>query len=364
MTISMTSIFTSALLAFILFGVLLVILKMNNKSSVINSKILFTVICLIILTLCLPVEFHFTTTLKSTILFPFFQRLLSQTIINSNYVTFTLGNLLLWIWFIGSVYKLIGIAQQSIGLRRLQKLYTCVESRQYQNVEIRIVEEIQSPMLTGLFKPTILLPNRLFSEQELSFIVSHELIHVNNHDLLLKYFFEIVLAIYWWIPYIYILRKQLNQVLELRVDEQITATFHEQQKIHYIETLLKIAKETTTQPAYPALEVRFLPEQKQIVHRSKMILHNQVSTNFTSLIIIGLISIWFVFSLFTIEPYSVDNDTAETTFEITPENSFLIRTDSGYDLYYNDSFLLDIPDLDGSPDFKKLKKYDSLEEVK
>ena len=48
---------------------------------------------------------------------------------------------------------------------------------------IAVCQCVPSPILTGLLKPKLLLPHGQYSPQEISFILSHELVHFRRRDL-------------------------------------------------------------------------------------------------------------------------------------------------------------------------------------
>lgn len=54
------------------------------------------------------------------------------------------------------------------------------------SVKVIILSEIGSPMMFGLLSPVILLPNRIFAEDELRLIFKHELTHFKHKDLWVK----------------------------------------------------------------------------------------------------------------------------------------------------------------------------------
>lgn len=100
---------------------------------------------------------------------------------------------------------------------------------------------ITSPMLVGLQKPYIVLPQREFNEQQLNYIFLHELTHLKRGDLWLKWIAQIALCLHWFNPFMYKLVKQFNQACELSCDEAVIKGMNVQQKQGYGETLIALA---------------------------------------------------------------------------------------------------------------------------
>lgn len=100
---------------------------------------------------------------------------------------------------------------------------------------------ITSPMLVGLQKPCIILPQREFKEQQLNYIFLHELTHLKRGDLWLKWIAQLALCLHWFNPIIYKLVKQFNQACELSCDEAVIKGMDVQQKQGYGETLIALA---------------------------------------------------------------------------------------------------------------------------
>lgn len=116
----------------------------------------------------------------------------------------------------------------------------------YKKIKVIQLPQIKSPCITGFFQPVILLPTIDFTPQELKFILSHELEHFNHHDLLLKFICELFVCVYWLNPLVYLIRQQLKNTLEFSNKLSITKDMDEFDKLNYLECLLKIAKNQST----------------------------------------------------------------------------------------------------------------------
>lgn len=81
--------------------------------------------------------------------------------------------------------------------------------------------KIASPMMTGLFRPAILLPHTEYEGGELSVILKHELTHYRRGDLWYKLLLVIANSIHWFNPFVYLMVRQANRDLECSCDDAV-----------------------------------------------------------------------------------------------------------------------------------------------
>jgi len=89
---------------------------------------------------------------------------------------------------------------------------------------IRILESQSSatPVALGLFRPTIILPIRTIAEldsRQRDVILAHEIAHLSSYDPAWTVTMDVVLAVLWWHPAVWYLKKQLNHVNEHYADD-------------------------------------------------------------------------------------------------------------------------------------------------
>jgi beta-lactamase regulating signal transducer with metallopeptidase domain len=99
---------------------------------------------------------------------------------------------------------------------------------------------ISSPLLLGIKKSYIVLPSVDLSEEQLYSILSHELTHFKNKDILYKWFMQFVLCIHWFNPAMYFIGKRVNQECEYACDEVTTRHFTKEHRYHYGKTLIEM----------------------------------------------------------------------------------------------------------------------------
>lgn len=89
------------------------------------------------------------------------------------------------------------------------------------SIKVNIVEGLPTPSLIGILKNTIILPDNNYTEKELKWIFNHELVHLKRKDNLFKLLMIFALAIHWFNPLVYILRRFFYDQCELSCDEQV-----------------------------------------------------------------------------------------------------------------------------------------------
>ncbi len=127
-----------------------------------------------------------------------------------------------------------------------------------------------SPMMIGLFKPVLVLPDDNCSEEEMFFILKHELIHYKHHDIYFKLLLVIVNAIHWFNPLVYIMRKEAVVDMEMYCDESVIRQTGITERKAYTETLLSTMGRQYKKGT--ALTTRFYGGKKIMKKRFKNVL--------------------------------------------------------------------------------------------
>lgn len=199
---------------------------------------------------------------------------------------------------------------------------------------------VQSPLVFGFFHPTILLPCHSYSRAEYELIFLHEFTHWKSHDLWVKFLVEFVCYLFWWNPFVYLLRRNLNQALELKCDISIVKGRDSEERIAYLETLkstLKLGWEQEKAAHPPCiLSELFHGSAALLIQRSKVILNycgcakqSRAIISFSTAIVI----VFFVLSYsFVIQPaYAPPLEDIEKggSINIDPNTAHIVKTEHG-----------------------------------
>ncbi len=87
--------------------------------------------------------------------------------------------------------------------------------------DVLLAGGIKSPMLIGFKKPAIVLPYKLYGENELVMILRHELTHYKHHDLWYKLILLCANALHWFNPMVWLMNRQAGRDLEQVCDEYV-----------------------------------------------------------------------------------------------------------------------------------------------
>lgn len=105
-------------------------------------------------------------------------------------------------------------------------------------IALKRTANIDAPMLTGLIKPVIYIPEREIESGELVMIFMHELTHYKRRDLWYKWFSLIVNAVHWFNPLVYMAVKSINDACELSCDERVTSGMTDGEKKQYMSVII------------------------------------------------------------------------------------------------------------------------------
>lgn len=113
----------------------------------------------------------------------------------------------------------------------------------YKGRRLRLLrsDSAPTPMLIGIFRPVIILPDDT-EDDELRYVLMHEITHLRRGDLLIKWFTELVISVHWFNPCMLLVRRQINHACELSCDEAVVKGFTFAERKCYSEVLINCAE--------------------------------------------------------------------------------------------------------------------------
>lgn len=102
---------------------------------------------------------------------------------------------------------------------------------------VRVYDGSISPMIMGVLRPVLVLPGQRYGEEELYFILKHELIHLKRHDVAVKLLLVAANAVHWFNPLIYLMKRRAAVDMELSCDERVIRGIAYADRKAYTETL-------------------------------------------------------------------------------------------------------------------------------
>lgn len=175
---------------------------------------------------------------------------------------FALSSISLWkivaaVWFIGMIVFLFYQAIKHYHFTKMARRWseaitdeqtlTLLESLKIElgiskQINLCFCSSIGSPMMFGLVTPRILLPKIALLQNELQFILKHELIHYKRKDLWYKYIVLIATAIHWFNPIVYLMKKAIDIQCELSCDDAVVQSASQYTRQQYSETIISVVR--------------------------------------------------------------------------------------------------------------------------
>ncbi|WP_339837134.1 M56 family metallopeptidase [Paenibacillus sp. FSL R7-0272] len=109
-----------------------------------------------------------------------------------------------------------------------------------QHVNLAYSPMLRSPVLVGLTKPTIYLPQAGTAHLNMGLVYHHELTHLKHKDLWVKALTLAVSALHWFNPLVYLLRQEIHTWSEFSCDEKVVQKMSIEDRKRYGETILNV----------------------------------------------------------------------------------------------------------------------------
>lgn len=97
---------------------------------------------------------------------------------------------------------------------------------------------LKAPMLAGIFRPVLLLPEESMEEQELRYALLHELTHFKRRDIWLKSLCLLARCVHWFNPMVWYMARLVERDTELACDEAALKYLPAEEHAAYGETIL------------------------------------------------------------------------------------------------------------------------------
>ncbi len=229
-------------------------------------------------------------------------------------------NILAYLWLIGAIaIMLLNVARYvklNIKIRKNGKIIFCPEISEYtdRKINVRVWESIASPFMTGVFKPTLILPKTELSSEQLHNILRHEMTHFKRHDILYKWFAEFVKCVHWFNPAAWYISKQISTECEISCDMTVTKNMSGSEEMSYINTILSLLP--TGKSKQLPLTTQMASSKKILKRRFIMIKNKKTTSRFMSVISAVIAVVMLSATVFASGVFS-DLTTDDYTIEIT-----------------------------------------------
>jgi len=210
------------------------------------------------------------------------------------------------LWAMVSLFLLVKLAMGLWQLRRLKRDsepvsgplaswfdQTLAQMNMIRKPVLKTHQTIGSPLVAGLFKPSILVPETLLNQlsgEALRQILLHELAHIKRWDDWVHLFQKAVLALFWFNPALHWLSRKMAWDRETACDQWAIARTGKSKQYAY--SLLKVS-ESMRYPANGLLTVGAVRGKKQLTHRIESLLKPSASPSRLSTVVKILVGLLF-----------------------------------------------------------------------
>ncbi len=197
-------------------------------------------------------------------------------------------NILAYVWLIGAIalmlLNVVRYVRLNIKIRKNGEVISCPETREYtdRRINVRIWENVASPFITGIFRPTLILPKTELSEEQLHNILRHEMTHFKRHDILYKWFAEFVKCVHWFNPISWYVSKQIASECEISCDMSVTKNMTDSEEMSYVSTILSLLP--TGKSKQLPLTTQMASSKKFLKRRFIMIKNKKTTSRFMSVL--------------------------------------------------------------------------------
>lgn len=171
-------------------------------------------------------------------------------------ISLSVPEILALVWLCGVVFSLtIRSVRYAIGMHTLKRHAYQADDRLMEishklceswhirkPVRVRICPALSGPVVCGVLRPVICLPEIEYSTDMAAGIFAHELTHIRRCDLMKKRLWNLAVSLHWYNPFVYLARRDADRFLELACDETILTPVSEAARVKYGEVLLSILR--------------------------------------------------------------------------------------------------------------------------
>ena len=192
--------------------------------------------------------------------------------------SFNILHAILLVWLLGvlvyledlAIWETLAEMQDLVGVKREIGLIYC--------------PLVHSPLLFGFRKPTIVLPELDYTEEEFSLIFHHELVHYKHGDVYVSLLAMFIKSLYWYNPLVRFASKELLEAGEMYCDATVLAQQDVSYRIFYGETILTMIDRSKKNQV--ALTTCFYSNRFNLKRRILAIMDNRYPIRFLSVLAI------------------------------------------------------------------------------
>ena len=363
--------FSTLLMAFLVSNILVIFIALCFRRQKIllsvGYKVLVVFLFLTILRFIFPVELPVATSVKLPGFLSPIVTFLQHPFLRPFGLRLSPWFMFEIVWVIGSLHYLRLYIKECIELRSLvtgalrevtheepyASLLSDICGGRRNRFRVLISGSIETPCLYGIVKPYILIPENMpLTREELYYVLHHEVTHHRYRDLLTKRVVRIMFIVYWWNPACRMLRKQVEILLEMRIDGSLVKKDQDVAQ-GYMMTLFRVADLAVDNKYQLSGGDKVSMAGKgssALAQRVDMMLRERKKAN--ALLAVALcaliIMVYLGSYLFTFESWYALGNTVDT-FRAPDTIYAELKEDGTYDIFMYDAFVENVDSLDSYP---------------
>lgn len=185
------------------------------------------------------------------------------------------------------------------------------DNKKYRRLKLYRCSCITTPMLMGIIRPVVLIPDREYGSEELSMVLEHEAEHFRRRDIICKLIFLAVNAMYFFNPLVYIMVRDANDTIEYMCDESICADRDEKYREKYSLMLLNEMRSKRSGMLVTGLSSAGKAQKRRFANIKRIGKKTRPEIQVISVIIVGIFSAVILCS-YTLAGDSISINTART----------------------------------------------------
>lgn len=197
-------------------------------------------------------------------------------------------NILAYLWLVGVAVLffiyIIGYIRLICKMHKNSAVVSCPKLTKFtdKRVTVRVWENTSTPFMVGIFKPTLVLPSDELTTEQFDNITRHEMTHFKRHDILYKWFAELVKCVHWFNPVIWYVSKQIAAECEISCDMAVTKNMTGTEEMSYINTILSLLPKDKSNRL--SLTTQMASSKKILKRRFIMIKNKKTTSRFMSVL--------------------------------------------------------------------------------
>ena len=174
------------------------------------------------------------------------------TVTSSQWQSDTNNPLSYWhsVWVMGAIIMLtFAISSYCLFRRRLKLLPLAHNTKQWvkplmpEKLSVWQSEQVNSPMLVGVFKQVLLLPTdfeQQFNREQQQLILEHEICHFDRNDIYWNLIAYTFVALFWFHPLVWLAYARFCRDQEISCDQNVLARKQTESRINYSKALVQV----------------------------------------------------------------------------------------------------------------------------